>query len=132
MGGGERFAEAHGRVAEARPLGVELAQPRLELVGHLVERPTELGELVSSLDGHTLVELALRDAARGLDEGAERPDDRAALDVREQCDQHERDQQRHEDPSLGGGHRGVDPRLRGQDRQADSRGVGSASDASRR
>ena len=34
---GERLAEADGRVAQPRALGVELLQPRLELVGHLVE-----------------------------------------------------------------------------------------------
>ena len=68
------------------------AQALLELVGHLVERPTELCELVASLHRDALVQLSLSEPVRGLDQAAERPHDRAAFDVREQRDQHERDQ----------------------------------------
>src|SRR3954447_9576981 len=59
--GGERLAEADGRVAQARALGVELLHPRLELVGHLVERDSEAGELVAPVDLDPAVEAASRD-----------------------------------------------------------------------
>jgi hypothetical protein len=118
VGGGQGLSEPHRRVAHARSLGVELAQPGLELVCHLVECTAQLCELVAALDRHPFVELAMGDASRGLDERGERPHDRAALDVREQRDQHERDEQGNEDAALGRRDRVVDPTLRGEDRHA--------------
>src|SRR4051794_11904930 len=46
----ERVAETDGRVTHTRPLSVELLEPRLELVGHLVEGRAEAGELVAAVN----------------------------------------------------------------------------------
>ena len=98
MSGCERLAEAHGGVTPASALLVELAPPRVELVGHLVERQAELGELVPALDLHSAVEPAARDLVRSGGEAAEPVHDRPPLEVRDQDQQHERDQHRHDEP----------------------------------
>ena len=86
MRGGERVAEARDRVADAAALGVELAQARLELRGHVVEGLPEGGELVAAPHGHALLQLALGDRARGGGELAQGADDRAAEGVGEDAD----------------------------------------------
>src|SRR5205807_4458006 len=58
VGRRERLTEAGERFPEARPLGLELLEARLELGGHLVERPAEDGELVATANAHPLVELS--------------------------------------------------------------------------
>ena len=57
-GVGERVAEARIRLSQAASLLLEIVQARLELRGHLVEGPTELRELVASLDRHPLTKAA--------------------------------------------------------------------------
>ena len=61
----ERVAEAGVRLSQAAALLLEIVQPRLELRGHLVERATELRELVASLDRHPLAKAAGCDRVRG-------------------------------------------------------------------
>ena len=63
---GQGLAEARGRVAETAPLGIELGHASLELVGHLVEGDPEARELVTALNGDTLVEASARDGVRGV------------------------------------------------------------------
>ena len=86
MRGGERVAEAGDRVAHAAALGVELAQARLELRGHVVEGLPEGGELVAAAHGHALLELALGDRACGGGQLAQGADDRAAERVGQDAD----------------------------------------------
>ena len=56
----------------APALGLELGEPRLQLVRHVVERGAEHRELVPSPHGHALGEVPLRDPAGGLGERAQR------------------------------------------------------------
>ena len=51
------------RVAQAAALGLELGEPRLELVRHVVERGAEQRELVAAPHRHALGEPAARDRA---------------------------------------------------------------------
>ena len=91
VGGGERLAEARDRAAEPSALVLELGEPRLELVRHVVEGRAEQRELVAALHRHALAEAAARDPVRGLGERAQRPDDRPALEVRDERDDAERE-----------------------------------------
>ena len=53
----ERLAEARHRVAQPGALGLELGEPRLELIRHVVERDAEQRELVVAADGDALRKL---------------------------------------------------------------------------
>ena len=66
--GRERLAEAHVRLTQSPPLVREVGHPRLELLGHLVERAAQRGELVTSADGDALLKPAGGDRVRGLRE----------------------------------------------------------------
>ena len=54
----ERVPEVVGGVTEAQALAVEVREPLLELLCHVVERTAERGELVAPVDVHPLVEPA--------------------------------------------------------------------------
>src|SRR6185503_20751387 len=57
----ERLAEAGERVTNTASFGLELGEPRLELLGHVVERSAEGRELVPSPHGDALAKAALGD-----------------------------------------------------------------------
>jgi hypothetical protein len=101
----EGLAEAHHHVTEAAPLVVELADARLELVGHLVERSAEPRELVGPADVDSAIEAALGDVVRRGDEASERAHDRASLEVRDQeQEQEDAEHRQHKPlPDRGGG-----------------------------
>ena len=82
----KRLAEAGDRAAEPSALVLELREPRLQLIRHVVERRAEQRELVAALHRHPLAQAAARDPVRRLREVAQRPDDRPALEVRDQGD----------------------------------------------
>src|SRR4029079_2677995 len=63
----EGLAETRGDVAQAPALSLELVQTRLELEGHLVERATEQRKFVSTLNGHTLLQVPARDCGSSVD-----------------------------------------------------------------
>ena len=69
----ERLAEAHRHVAEASALVVELADARLQLIGHLVERPAEARELVGPADVDPAIEPAAGEVVRCVHETTQRP-----------------------------------------------------------
>src|SRR6266508_89374 len=82
----ERFAEARDDVTQAATLGRELVEPRLKLECHLVEGPTEQGELIAPLHLDALLQIATGDCTRCIDEAANRAHDRAPLDVGDASD----------------------------------------------
>ena len=102
-------------VAQAATLGFELVEPRLKLVGHLVERSAQESELVAALDGNALLEVAARDRPGRVDEPADRPDDRAALDVGDAGNEEERGDEPDEQPGRRGAVCRIDLRLRADD-----------------
>ena len=110
--------------AEAAALGLELGEPRLELVRHVVERRAEQRELVAAANGDALVEPAARDPVRRLGEAAKRSHDRASLEVRDERDERERDDQPEQQAVARARVGGVDQRLRAQHREAHAGGVG--------
>ena len=57
----ERLAEPPGRLPDPLPLGLEIGLPLLELGGHVVERVTELRELVAAAHLDAPVEPPARD-----------------------------------------------------------------------
>src|SRR6266508_4395751 len=111
---GERRAEERDRVLQAPALGLELLQPLAELLRHVVERAREYGELVASLHRHAAVEISLRDRVRCAHQPADRADDRAPLEPRDEADEDERREQCGEQAMLGPRRRRVDLRLRCQ------------------
>ena len=111
---GERVTEAGDRFAKAVTLGLELLQPVLQLVGHLVERVAEPRELVATADRNSLVVLTARDRVRGVRDARHCSHDRASLDVRDERDQEERRQQPDQQTLLDAHRRRVD-RLLGRD-----------------
>ena len=64
----ERLAEARDRVSEPAALGLELCEPLLELIRHLVERGPEHRELVAAANGDALGEPPSSDPMRRLGE----------------------------------------------------------------
>jgi hypothetical protein len=100
------------RLPQPAPLVLELGHPRLQLVGHLVEGVRQGRELVAASDVHAVTEPASGDPSRGIGEAAEGSDYRAALDVRDGCDQHQRREHRKEEPGAKPADGLVDPRLR--------------------
>ena len=67
------LTEALGRVANARPLGLDVEALLLELRGHVVEGARELRELVASADLDPLAEVPARDRVSRVGESAQRP-----------------------------------------------------------
>ena len=112
VGGRERVAEADGRLAQPRPLRVELVHPLLELIGHLVERDPEARELVPAGHLHPPVEPAARDRVRGVRQAAERDDDRAADHVGDEGNQDQRAEDAEHEAAVGLAHGAVDSPLR--------------------
>ncbi len=108
----EHIAEARDRVAQARALGVQLVEARLQLRCHLVERASEQRELVPSLHRHTLFQVAAGDCTRSLDEAADRADDGPALDVGNDRDEDQRREQTEQETPFRVPVRSVDRGLR--------------------
>ena len=111
----ERLSEARERVAHAAPFGLELGEPSLELRSHVVERSTELRELVPPPNRDALLQVAMRDSAGSRGEPAQVPDDRPPLQVRDDADERQAHEQPGEEPvacACGGG---IDHGLPGQD-----------------
>ena len=109
----QRLAEARDDVAQTPALGFELVKPRLQLERHLVERPAEQRELVTSLDRHTFLQIAARDGTRRVDKAADRAHDRTTFDVGDARDKDERRDEADQQPIRRGFVRGVDDGLRG-------------------
>jgi hypothetical protein len=101
VGGGKGLAEADGRFSLAPALGIELRQPSLELVGHLVEREPEAPELVAPVDLDAPVQSALGDCVGGVCQPSERVDDRPPDGVCHDRDQGDRDHQADQEPVIG-------------------------------
>ena len=97
----ERLAEQRDRVLQPLAFRLQLLEPRAELLCHLVERTREQCELVAAVHGHPPVEVAARDRVRRAHEAAYRADDRAALEPGDESDEHERCEQRGQQPPLG-------------------------------
>src|SRR5262249_31641146 len=79
--GSEGLAKTRGDVPEAPALGVELIEPRLQLVRHLVESASEQGQLVPTLHRDTLLQVAPGDRSCGVNETADRAHDRTPFDI---------------------------------------------------
>ena len=124
VGRGQRLTEADQRLARAAALGLQLGEALLELRGHVVERGAEGRELVPAADGYTLAERAPRDPTGNRGELAEVPDDRPALQIRDDPDERKAREQTGEEtiarPRVGR----VDQRLPGQDGEARRRYAG--------
>ena len=114
----ERLAEAGVRIAQPVPLLVQLRQPCLKLVRHVVERRREHRELVAPAHRHALRQAAARDPVRRLGQSAERADDRPALEIRDDGDEQQRREQPEQEPVAGGGVGRVDQRLRAEHGEA--------------
>ena len=112
MCGSQRLAEPRDDVAQTPTLGLQLVEPRLQLEGHLVERPAEQRELVTSLHGHTFLQIAARDGAGRVDEAANRAHDRTALHIRDTSDEDEGREQADEQAIRGVPVRRIDLGLR--------------------
>ena len=68
----QRLAEPLGRVADPRPLGLDVEPLLLELGGHVVERARELRELVAAANLDALAEPPARDRVGRLGEAPQR------------------------------------------------------------
>ena len=121
MGRGERISEAADRLAEPAALGGELAQPFLELGGHVVEGLAERGELVAAADGDALLELSASHGAGGGGQLAEGADDGAAERVRHDAHGGHGREGEEEEAAAEVARRGVDLGLGGQRDQSDRR-----------
>ncbi len=97
----QRLAESLRGVTHARPLGLDVETLLLELRRHVVERPSEVRELITSANLDTLAEVATGDRVRRDGELAQRPDDRLAEQVGDRTEQDERAEQRCADALLG-------------------------------
>ena len=84
---GQRVAEARIRVTQALPLVLEVGQPCLQLLGHLVEGSSHSRELVPAAHLNPLVQTSGRDRVCRSGELAEGADDRPTGDVRDEADQ---------------------------------------------
>ena len=111
----ERLAEAGDGDAQPAALGVQLREPRLQLVGHVVEGAAEGCKLVGAGDGDALTEPTLCDPSRGVGEAAKRVHDRATFDERDEGDERECADQPQEKTVALRGARCVDLRLRRED-----------------
>ena len=96
VGGGERVAEPREGVAQALALGLELVEPRLELVGHLVERPSQDRQLVAPPHRNALAERAAGDRVRRDDQAADRAQQRTALQRGDDAEERDRQEQAEE------------------------------------
>ena len=123
MGRREGLAEAADRLAQSASLGGKLAQPFLELRGHVVEGLAERRELVATADGDTLLELPSRHGAGGGGELAERADDRAAERVGDDADGRHGGDGEEEEAAAEVAGRGVDLGLGRQGDEGDRRAV---------
>ena len=93
---GERLAEARDRATQPDAFLIQLREPRFQLVRHVVEGGAEHRELIPAVHGDALGESALGDPVGGLGKRAERADDRAAFEVRDEgdeCERHEETEQ---------------------------------------
>ena len=100
---GERLADAADRLGQARPLALELLQPRRELLGHRVELLAERGELVVALGRDALGEVAAADRPRGHEQALDLGLQRARDGDRERDrEQQEADQRADHDPGRAG------------------------------
>ena len=115
VGCGQRISEPREGSTQSRPFGVELVEARLELRRHLVERAPEHRKLVATLGRDALSEVAPCNRMRRLDETADRPDDRTALEVRDDRHDYERDEQTDQQAADGAAIRRVDRALRADD-----------------
>ena len=86
-GGAERLAEVVGRVPQATAFLLEVGEALLQLLGHVVERVAEGGELVPAVHVDPLVQSPGRDRVRRRRELREAADDRATGEVRDAADQ---------------------------------------------
>src|SRR6267142_1372044 len=68
----------------------DLVETRLELEGHLVERPAEQRELVAALNGDALFEVTARDCVGRVHQTPDRPHDCPTFDVGHAGHEHER------------------------------------------
>ena len=123
VGRREGLAEAADRLAQAASLGGKLAQPFLELRGHVVEGLAERRELVATADGDTLLELPSRHGAGGGGELAEGADDRAAERVGDDADGGHGGDGEEEEAAAEVAGRGVDLGLGRQGDERDRRAV---------
>ena len=81
------------RSPRAAAFCLEILQAALQLRGHLVERASELRELVATANLDAFLEPAGGDRVRGVCEPTERADDRAAREVGDAGDQEQRAEQ---------------------------------------
>ena len=89
MSGHQRLAEPGDCLSHPHPLGLELDVALLELCGHVVERATQLGELVVAGHLDALREPALRDSLGGVPQPSQGADDRAPEQIGHRREEHE-------------------------------------------
>jgi hypothetical protein len=115
---GERLAEVRQRFAYPGALGLELGEPRLELLGHVVERGAQRSELVVPADGDALTEAPERDPASSGGDPAEVPGDRPSLEICDDAHEPQAGEQPEQEPVPRARVSRVDDPLRRQDSQS--------------